>query len=322
MVRAADWRDLGLIHRVRNDGLCLDSQLAYTRGPNTLQTVILDLFTPGRSAYTLVSRASQKDEPDALGQIIHRVGDPHARLSFLGPEEAFPTSNGIRLLDELGKAAGQRGAHHLIAEVDETNPIFESLRKAGFAIYARQRIWHQSEIPAAGRTTQNAAWRSVKSSDELSLSQLYLNIVPALVQQVEQPPSLDRGDLAHSLEGDLLGYLDIERGPKGVWVHPYLHPAAENLDELLSGFLETYSDSRGRPLYFAVRSYEGWVGHGLERLGFNVCSDQAVMVKRLAALIRHPARARLPAVEGTRTEPTTPFAHEPLVNSSQNSGDN
>jgi hypothetical protein len=322
MVRAADWRDLGLIHRVRNDGLCLDSQLAYTRGPNTLQTVILDLLTPGRSAYTLVSRASQKDEPDALGQIIHRVGDPHARISFLGPEQAFPTSSGIRLLDELGQAAGQRGAHHLIAEVDENNPIFESLRKAGFAIYARQRIWQLGEIPAAGRLTQNAAWRSVKSSDELSLNQLYLNIVPALVQQVEQPPSLDRGDLAHSLEGDLLGYLDIERGPKGVWVHPYLHPATENLDELLSGFLETYSDSRARPLYFAVRSYEGWVGHGLERLGFNVCSDQAVMVKRLAAYVRHPARARLPAVEGTRPEPTTPFAHDPFVKSSQNSGDN
>ena len=65
MVRAADWRDLGLIHRVRNDGLCLDSQLAYTRGPNTLQTVILDLLTPGRSAYTLVSRASQKDTLDS-----------------------------------------------------------------------------------------------------------------------------------------------------------------------------------------------------------------------------------------------------------------
>lgn len=322
MVRAADWRDLGLIHRVRNDGLCLDSQLAYTRGPNTLQAVILDLLTPGRSAYTLVSRASQKDEPDALGQIIHRVGDPHARLSFLGPEQAFPTSIGIRLLDELGQAAGQRGAHHLIAEVDESNPIFESLRNAGFAIYARQRIWHLGEIPAAGRLTQNDAWRSVKSSDELRLSQLYLNIVPALVQQVEQPPSLARGDLVHSLEGDLLGYLDIERGPKGVWVHPYVHPAAENLDELLSGFLETYSDSRARPLYFAVRSYEGWVGHGLERLGFEVCSDQAVMVKRLAAYVRHPVRARLPAVEGTRPEPTTPFAHEPFVKSSQNSGDN
>lgn len=321
MVRAADWRDLGLITRVRNDGLCLDSQLAYTRGLNTLQTVVLDLLTPGRSAYTLVSRSSGRDEPDALGQIIHRVGDPHARLTFLGPEGAFPTSNGIHLLDELGKAAGQRGAHHLIAEVDETNPIFESLRNAGFAIYARQRIWHLEIIHAADRPTQNAAWRSVKSSDESSVNQLYLNIVPALVQQVEQPPSLGRGDLAHSLEGDLLGYLDIERGPKGVWVHPYLHPAAENLDELLSGFIGKYSDSRGRPLYFVVRSYEGWVGHGLERLGFNVCSDQAVMVKRLVAVIRHPARARLPAVEGTRPEPTTPFAPETFVNSTQNSGD-
>jgi hypothetical protein len=154
------------------------------------------------------------------------------------------------------------------------------------------------------------------------VSHLYINIVPALVQQVEQPPIIERRDLAHALESDVLGYLDIERGPKGVWVQPYLHPAAENLDELLAGFLESYSDSRRRPLYFVVRSYQGWVSHGLERLGFTVCSDQAVMVKRLAALIRHPARVQLPAVEGTRPEPTTPFMRDTFANSSQHTTDN
>jgi hypothetical protein len=322
MIRTADWRDLGLIHKVRNNGLCLDSQLAYTRGTSTIQAIVLDLLTPGRSACMLVSRPSETDEPNALGQIIHRMGDPHARLAFLGPEDSISTTNGLKLLDELGQASGERGAHHLIAEVDETNPVFEILRNAGFAIYARQRIWRLEEIPTIVRSTANAAWRPVKSTDERAVSHLYINIVPALVQQVEQPPIIERRDLAHALESDVLGYLDIERGPKGVWVQPYLHPAAENLDELLAGFLESYSDSRRRPLYFVVRSYQGWVSHGLERLGFTVCSDQAVMVKRLAALIRHPARVQLPAVEGTRPEPTTPFMRDTFANSSQHTTDN
>jgi hypothetical protein len=282
----------------------------------------LDLFTPGRNTYTLVARPSQKNEPSAVGQFMHRMGEPQARLTFLGPEDSISTTHGLELLDEIAHASGERGAHHLIAEVDETNPMFENLRNAGFAIYARQRIWHIDEIPDLDQSTQNAAWRPAKSSDEPAISHLYINIVPPMVQQVEQPPTLARGDLAHSHEGIILGYLDIERGPRGVWVHPYLHPAAENLDELLSGFLASYTDSRRRPLYFVVRSYEGWVGHGLERLGFSVCNDQAVMVKRLAAIIRHPARARIPSVERTRPEPTTPFAQEPFANSSQHSADN
>jgi hypothetical protein len=322
MVRHADWRDLRLILKVKNSGLCLDSQLAYTRGRSTFQNTVFDLLTPGRGTTTLVSRPSKTDEPPAMGQIMHRMGDPQAHLAFLGPEESIPTVHGLAILDELGQAAGERGAHHLIAEVDETHPVFERLRNSGFAIYARQRVWRLDQIPVLDQSTENAPWRPAKSSDEHAISHLYINIVPALVQQVEQPPSLSRRDLAHSLEGDVLGYLDIERGPRGVWVHPYLHPAAENLDELLSGFLASYSDSRGRPLYFAVRSYEGWVGHGLERLGFSACSDQAVMVKRLAALIRHPARARIPAVEGTRPEPTTPFAQDNLANSTHSTIDN
>lgn len=317
MIRSADWRDLGLILKVGDNGLCLDSQLAYTRGFSTLQTTVLDMLTPGRSTHSLVARSADKEEPAALGQFNHRMGEPHARLTFLGPEEIISSDQMLAILDELGQAAGERGAHHLIAEVDETNLAFESLRHAGFAIYARQRVWRLHETALLDEVAEDARWRPSRSTDGPAISHLYINIVPALVQQVEPPPNLSRGDLVHSKDGELLGYLDIERGPRGVWVQPYLHPATENLGELISGFLETYSDNRNRPLYFAVRSYEGWVGHGLERLGFSVESDQAVMVKRLAAQVRHPARARIPAVEGTRPEPTTPLAQNPLANPSR-----
>jgi hypothetical protein len=130
-----------------------------------------------------------------------------------------------------------------------------------------------------------------------------------MVQQVEVPPRPKKGDVVHFAESELLGYLDIERGPLGVWVQPYLHPAVQSPAALLASFIESYSDNRKRPLYFSVRSYQGGVMHGLERLGFVVHRDQAVMVKHLAVLIRHLALKPIPAVDGTRPEPTTPFAH-------------
>jgi hypothetical protein len=309
MIRSFDWRDLGLLHRVHDDGLCLDSQLAFTRGSNTLQTLLLDMITPGRSACTLVARSEDEEDQDAIGQILHRAGEPHARLSFIGPTDAMTSPSCSRLLDALSHTAGERGAQHLIAEVDEQSSIFEHIRKAGFAIYARQRIWRLDGKPNLDLPPKSNAWRAETETDESSINHLYLNIVPALVQQVELPPRVDRGDYVHCSEGELLGYLDIERGSLGVWVDPYFHPAVENLDELLTSFLASYRDNQKRPLYFPVRSYQGWIGHALERIGFEPCSDQAVMVKRLAVPVRKPAIASLPAVEGTHPEPTTTFAH-------------
>ncbi|OGO15065.1 MAG: hypothetical protein A2Z14_05250 [Chloroflexi bacterium RBG_16_48_8] len=309
MIRPFDWRDLVLLHRVRDQGLCLDSQLAFTRGSNTIQTLLLDIITPRRTACTFVVRPDEKEDQEAIGQILHRTGEPHARLSFFGPVGAISSPGSGRLLDALSHAAGERGAQHLIAEVDEQSPIFELIRKAGFAIYARQRIWRLQGKPDLDPFLKSTDWRVETDDDESAINHLYLDIVPALVQQVELPPRVDRGGLVHWREGELLGYLDIERGPLGVWLDPFFHPAVENLDELLAGFLASYSDNQNRPLYFPVRSYQGWIGHALERIGFEICSDQAVMVKRLAVAIRKPALSSLSAVERTHPEPTTPFAH-------------
>jgi hypothetical protein len=304
MIRPFDMRDLPLFARVKDRGLCLASQLALTRGPQALQAMLLDAFSGARGPATIVVRS---DAAAGIGQLLHRPDQPHARLAFIAPAELVEAAAGIELLEGLVRSAGERGAHHLIAEVDEDSPAFPILRQAGFAIYARQRIWALNPaVPVGDHQAASLLWRPETRKDAGAILSLYASLVPGLVQQVE-PPS-DRGGtgLVHGSDDELLGYIDIERGPRGEWIQPYFHPAAVKAEPLLAAFLATRDG--GRPLYACVRSYQSWMHGALQRLGFEPAHDQAVMVRRMVAFIREPAPAASTALERARAEPTAPFA--------------
>lgn len=310
MIRSFDWRDLALIHRLRNDGLCLDTQLAHTRGMNALQNALLDPFTPGRSVCTLVARAEDSDEVEAVGQFVLHEARRQAHLAYIGPVQALHQDVGLRLLDALARHAGEQSAHSLTAEIDEQDPLFERLRAAGFAIYARQRIWRlESDQTRDHGKGADGAWRTERDQDRVAIHNLYHSLVPALVQQVELPPTLDGQGLVYWANGDALGYLDVRRGPNGTWVQPYFHPAANLSERAIASFLHRFSPSPARPLFVCVRSYQGGLGSSLQQLGFDPCSDQAVMVKRLAAGVHQTAKKPLPALDGTQPEATAPFTN-------------
>ncbi len=303
MIRELDWRDLALLARVRDRGLCPDAQLAYTRGANALQQALLNPFIPGKTAVTLVARDG---EVDAIGQIALRSDRANARLTFIGPVDVLDCDSGLELVESLAYAAGDHGAHNLVADIDENSPAFEQLRQAGFAIYARQRIWGLHRELEHRQPSDSESWRVETERDRESAQSLYLDIVPGLVRQVEKPPLRPGHNLVHARDGELLGYLDVERGARGSWVQPFFHPAASDFAELLTGFL--HQAPHDRPVYVCVRSYQSWMGGPLERLGFEPVADQAVMVKRLAVAVRRHATSALPAVEGTYPEPTAPIA--------------
>lgn len=306
-IRPLEWRDLAHLHRLRRHGLCLDSQLSFTRGVTPLQTALLDTVTPGRGECTLVAPHASKRALTAIGQISHRHSAPVARLSFLGPASAIGHDNGLHLLEALAELVGRRGGQHLIADVDEDQRAFESLRRAGFAVYARQRVWQLDADSHAEIEATDELWRQERPADENATHRLYLNLVPALVQQIEPPPAGRFAGLVHWNQSDLHGYLDVERGARGIWVQPYFHPGAENHDKLLARAFQLLGQAGSQPLYICVRSYQGWMNAALERMGLARIADQAVMVKRLTAPIREAAESRLPTLESTRPEPSAPY---------------
>jgi hypothetical protein len=293
---------------MRDRGICLDAQSAFTRGPQTLQQALLDVLMPGRRVATLVGRPAGGDGEAMVGQITRRNSDPYARLIFIGPPEALDDAQGLRMLDALSAAAGESGAHHLLAEVDEKSDAFVGLRRGGFAVYARQRIWRLRDEGLLERASAKEDWKAEEKEDHYSILNLYHAVVPPLVQQVEPAPGNNRKGMVYMAEGEALGYMDTAHGPLGTWVHPYFHPAAEESERLLAEFLGELDARRETPVYFCVRSYQSWINGVLSHLAFEPLIDQAVMVKHLVAAIKRPAFARLPSLDGTRPEPTVPFA--------------
>ncbi len=308
MIRPMDWRDLAVLHRMRTHGLCLDSQLDSIRGPDAFHDALLDPFSRRKKTYTLIARSDDTDQTIAVGQFTHHTDQLFAHLTFLGPIDALSQPSGMRLIDALSQAAGSQKIQHLIAEIDEKNPTFEILRRAGFAVYARQRIWQRTGPPSHDMEKINPEWRLESESDVAAIRNLYHNLVPGLVQQVETPPSSNNRNLVYWHQDELLAYLDLKDGSRGIWAQAYIHPAVERTQDLLKSLLAHLEITSKKPLYFCVRSYQAGLNLGLQVLDFQPCSDQAVMVKRLTASMRNRVPTKLRAIEGTQPEPTAPIS--------------
>ena len=172
---------------------------------------------------------------------------------------------------------GEQGAFHIIAEIDESSPVYSSLRRAGFATYARQRIW-RLEGEALG-DAETVTWKPCGSSDIIATRSLYCNVVPGLVQQVEPLPKQRIKGFVHYQKGDLSAYIELKYGRYGIWVQPYVHPDVQGFDRQLVHFLRNLPHRRNRPLFVCIRSYQSWLESAVEGLGAQTGPRQAVMVK-------------------------------------------
>jgi len=301
MIRPFDWRDLPTLHRYRNQGLCLNSALGLTRGETISPSVLLSYLTPTSGVYTWISPDSDQS---ILGQLSNQEEIPFSRLSFLAPERAAKNNRTLELLDHMSKQAGQQGSLHVLAEVDELAPIYEVLRKAGFGIFARQRIWKVFENEKDRKVIHK--WTSVREKHIIAVQSLFQNVVPGLVGQVEPLNINNLQGMVCFKESELLGYVDLKYGHRGIWAQPFIHPDVEEIDDHLLGMIHSIPDRRGRPIYTCVRTYQSWLEPALGEMDSQSSPLQAVMVKRLAVrqkVARHP----LPAIEG-QTEVSAPMA--------------
>jgi hypothetical protein len=194
----------------------------------------------------------------------------------------------------------------LLAEVSQRSVAFEIMRKAGYAIYARQRIWKIARTPQV--PPESPQWRMASERDTGHVRQLYTTLVPALVQQTEPSPWEQLNGLVCYQGDELIGYIHLIDGPNGILAQPILHPNIEQVSEHLNEIVTLIPNRRRVPLYLVVRSHQAWLELYLTEMGAESGPYQAVMVKRLAILKKATLPLRIPNTGLEAVQPEIPVA--------------
>jgi len=313
-IRPFGLRDLPLLPKYQNRGLFLDSTRVLIHSSVMVPMgALISFIGPSLRIFTYVCENDSQPGKPIIGQVTYNLGASYARLSFLAPDDAIEQPEVTALSEYIVTQMGTFGVYHILADVDESNHAFPLLHRAGFAIYARQRIWRLDGGPAG--ETDDTPWRSSRLRDVINVRSLYCNVVPGLVQQVEPLPQKDLKGVVYYHNGELLAFIDLKYGRKGIWVQPFVHPDAQGFDRHLVYLLHNLPSRRERPLYICVRSYQSWLENAVEAMGAQPGPQQAVLVRHLAVTRRINQVYTLPAINGKRPEPTAPIVHfeEPMI---------
>lgn len=295
-VRSLDILDLPLLTRYNRQILSLDSARMLTHGNPLGALALLSYLNPRRFIYTAIA---SENGTTLMGQVILKGEENSARLTFLAPADHL-NSLTLPLLDHLTVQAGDWGAAYLSAEVDEDSSAFRSLRQAGFAMYAWQRVWRLPKLKDQG---EGSSWRAVDETDWPAVQSLHGQIVPALIQPVDTLPRSVSG-LVCRPEGNLQAYVAVEAGSAGIWVQPLVPPDSGCGPERLAGLSRWGS----RPVYVCVRSYQAWLETVLQDLGAQPGPRQAVMVRRLVKPIKEPLPVSVMEKALAKVKPAAPVS--------------
>ena len=293
--RPLDLLDLPTIYHFRGEAVSLDSTRLLTRGNPLGAAGFLSYFNPARHLYAGIS---QENGSTLLGGVIQTNGDAFAKLVYLAPGSNLGHPELPGLIDHLNGEAGRWGAFHVLAETEEGSQAFPALRRAGFSVYAWQRIWDVSQVsPGEG----SPGWARVRPVDLPAVQSLYHQIVPPLLQPVESAPRRAGGMVCSE---SMRCFVNIVYGVRGIVLTPFIHPEASGVALKLGSLLRELPDRRGRPVYMCVRSYQAWLEPVLEDLGGTAAPRQAVMVKHLAHLIKDEQFARAAQPAGVSVQPS------------------
>jgi hypothetical protein len=296
--------DLPLVRRLTGCGTVLDSEMGLTRdarGPNSF--LLSSLLFP-RGIYTLVAR-SDEQQP-VVGQFRYRPDDPMAHIVYLAPTLDDDTEDTVwlHILDAMTREAGKRGAHSLVAEVEVSSTLFETLRHSGFATYARQTIWKHEPLNLNTADVE-VRLENETNNDQIGITALIASIVPTMLQQVAAPHS-DMDGLVYRKNGRIEAYIAVSEGTQGVYLLPFMHPdVTSEAAEIITAAIAKMNRASKVPVYVCVRSYQNWLHDVMHALNFEAWVEQAVMVRQIAAGIRHTGFAKI-QVRGTVE--TTPVA--------------
>lgn len=294
-IRSFDLLDLPTLYRYRGEAVSLDAARRLTRG-NPLGAIgVMAYMNPQRHVYSAVC---SEEGTTLLGGVIHTNGDYFAKLLYLAPASQLEHPALPSLIGNLAAEAGTWGAFHVVAELEETEAAFAALRRAGFSVYAWQRMWN---VSALASSDARGKWMKTSSIHLPAVQSLHHQIVPPLLQAVEPAPKRASG---YFWDEDAACYISSTSGLRGIVLFPLIHPETTDVAGKLCSLIQHLPNRGGRPVYLCVRSYQVWLEHVLEDLGAQAGERQAVMVKHLTHLVKEEQTVRATQPAGVTVQPS------------------
>lgn len=297
--RAITLVDIPLLRRLSGSGTVLDSELGLTRDARGAYSAHLSGILFPRGVYTLVARS---DSQRVVGQFRYRQDDLNAHITYIAPTLSDDTEDTVwlHILDAMAREAGKHGAHALIAEVETSSRLFEVMRIARFATYIRQTIWRHE--PVQNLRESQVTLTEENNQDQMGILALITCTVPNMLQQIAAPPGDMRG-LVYRVDDRIKAYVALSEGENGIYIIPYIHQDVQcDTADILRAAIHATSRAHKVPIYVSVRSYQVWLDSVLQRLDFESWVEQAIMVKHIAAGIRHPGFTNTVTVNNGKLE--------------------
>ena len=294
-------RDLPLMLRLKQNAIVLHSELGLTEDARGQNSALLSSIVFPRGLHTLLGHINDKN---VVGQFRYRPGESNAHIVYLAPtlDEHEDDTTWLHMLDAMAEQAGENGAHNLVGEVELSHRLFETMRRAGYAVYSRQVIWRHSPI-VAGFPFSDLQITPESEDDQIGIAALLGCTIPRIMQAV-MGPSADMEGLVYRKDGQLEAYVAYSEGKHGVYLLPFLHPEVlTEAPDIAAAALQKIERCRKLPVYISVRGYQGWLENAMLDLGFSPWLEQAVMVKHLTAGIRQTSFAQVSLSASGRQKP-------------------
>jgi len=327
VARRFNWADILLVKRLQDQVTCLDLEAALLWSSAPLSLALFELLSLNQGRCTTFVEDDHSTDRAAQGflQAWNRSDGLSCDVEFISPTldgSAASIELWRGLLEHLSVVKGESGIQRIFATVPDGGPAADLLRKIGFSAYARRHVLRLGQLPAELDVAGNAHFRPARDADAQVLQRLRSSLIPRPVQHAEggSHAEKDRTSLLpwwKSREikeyvwkegADIQAYVRIIVGQDGHWLRLLLEPTAASLaDAVLSNSLSLLSSYPARPVYCAVREYEGGVQGALDAVGFEFLASEVLMVKHMAVRARVPVNKLSPALE-KGVETATPIS--------------
>jgi hypothetical protein len=311
VIRPFGLRDILAVRQLQRDGTWLDLYHVLIQQRSALTMALIapvPWLATGLASYVW----QPKSKVQGFVQMLKRPGRLEADVLYVAPghdHEPQGKEAWERLLTFCIRNAGEHNVRRLYASLPEGSVETDLLVRLGFTIYSNEDILVLERFDSSAVAVREDRIRPRLQEDLWWLRRLTSLYTPLPVQHAEglvdseEPSDIPRAwwELTHEQShvlvesGDIQGGVQLVRGRRGHWLHLHGNPAdTDTMGCLVRHGLQAAAGSR-KPVYCALRDYQGGLRAILGDQGFQLLSRRSRLAKQMTVPARARERSRVPS---------------------------